>query len=180
MIDTLWTCPDFSKKKKQGLIEVGCGSGAIILTLASPPSMNIAIDRNFLAAVQTNENAKVNNIPLLSVVGHLLTPFRKGALPKTVLFNPPYLPADPELDRGLTEWDRMALIGGKRGDETAWELVKGLEKMQEAYIIFSTIATDGETIMKKAKQLKIEAEIVKTLSLGLETLLLIRFKNQKV
>ncbi|RMG30903.1 MAG: hypothetical protein D6732_15490 [Methanobacteriota archaeon] len=179
MIDGILNRSDFPKRKKEGLVEVGCGSGAVILTLSDPAQFNITIDRNFEAAVQTAENARINNLSICVVAGYLLTPFRRDGLPKTILFNPPYLPEDPEFDPYLSKADRLALIGGKKGDETAWKLVEGLEPTQEAFVIFSTIATNVTEIEMKAEELEVKWELVATLSLGLENLLLVHFKSQK-
>lgn len=179
MIDGITAMENYPEIRRRGIIEVGCGSGAVILTIIDQKAFNIAIDRNLHAAYQTLENAKINGISIPIVVGDKLTPFRKGSLPPTVLFNPPYLPEDPEQDKFLRDTELLALIGGKRGDEIAWSLLGEIEPYQDSFVIFSTIAVSLSEINQISKAKKLEAKLVRSKSLGLETLLLINFKIQK-
>ncbi len=161
-------------------MEIGCGSGSIILAISKCEGRDIAIDMNYEATKLTKQNAEMNGCPLQVIAGHFNSPIRKGGMPKNVLFNPPYLPADPEMDKSLSDNERLALIGGQRGDETAWDMINRLESSQQAFIIFSSIATTPTEIKRRGqKEFHRDVEIVGELSLGLETLWAIQFKSQK-
>lgn len=124
-------------------IEIGCGTGIIILSIAKKnPNLNfLAIDLNFEAAKLTLQNSILNKIPNLQVLtGDLLSCFRKGTLPKYILFNPPYLPKDPVLDDPLPFNDLIQFVGGPNGYELSSKLIEEIENDAILYIIISSVS----------------------------------------
>jgi len=87
-------------------LEVGCGSGYVAARVAETGADVVAADLNPHACRQARERG------LQAVRADLVSPFRDGAF-DAVLFNPPYLPADPDAER--SDWMEVALTGGENG-----------------------------------------------------------------
>ncbi|MFB6109089.1 MAG: HemK2/MTQ2 family protein methyltransferase [Haloplanus sp.] len=88
-------------------LEVGTGSGWVAERVADETDCTVlASDVNPHACRTARDRG-------LDVVrADLVSPFRTGSL-DTVLFNPPYLPTDPDNDWG--DWMERALSGGESG-----------------------------------------------------------------
>ncbi len=88
-------------------LEVGTGSGWVAAKVdAETDARVVASDLNPHACQQARERG------LEVVRGSLVDPFADGAF-DTVLFNPPYLPTDPENE--WDDWMEAALSGGESG-----------------------------------------------------------------
>jgi release factor glutamine methyltransferase len=95
------------------VLEVGTGSGYVAVELAAATGARVtASDLNPHACRAARERAGEAGVALPVVRGDLTDPFRDGAFDR-VLFNPPYLPRDPDAERD----DPMeyALTGGEDG-----------------------------------------------------------------
>lgn len=89
------------------VLEVGTGSGWVARQVADATGARVvASDVNPHACRAARERG------LAVVRGNLLTPFGAGAF-DAVLFNPPYLPTDPENE--WDDWMEQALSGGESG-----------------------------------------------------------------
>lgn len=100
------------------VIDVGCGSGAIAVTLAleCPGLRVLATDRSLDAIVLARGNARSLGARVAFAHGDLLSAFR-GTFP-LIVSNPPYVPDEdfPGLQREVVEHEpRMALSGGRGG-----------------------------------------------------------------
>jgi release factor glutamine methyltransferase len=102
-------------------LEVGTGSGWVAATVARETDATVvASDVNPGACRQARErgrrlvDAGEAETPVEAVRADLVAPFRDGAF-DTVLFNPPYLPTDP--DNEWDDWMETALSGGESGRE---------------------------------------------------------------
>jgi release factor glutamine methyltransferase len=88
-------------------LEVGTGSGWVAERVAAETDADVvASDLNPHACRAARERG------LAVVRADLVAPFREGSF-DTVLFNPPYLPTDPDNDWG--DWMERALSGGESG-----------------------------------------------------------------
>ncbi|SFC44103.1 release factor glutamine methyltransferase [Halobiforma haloterrestris] len=89
------------------VLEVGTGSGYVADRIAEETDARvIAADLNPHAVRQARERG------LETVRADLVSPFADGAF-DAVLFNPPYLPTDP--DNEWDDWMEAALSGGEDG-----------------------------------------------------------------
>lgn len=89
------------------VLEVGTGSGWVAERVAAETDCEVvASDLNPHACRQARDRG------LAVVRADLLAPFRASAF-ETVLFNPPYLPTDPDNEWG--DWMEHALSGGETG-----------------------------------------------------------------
>ena len=87
-----------SKLNPHRIVELGPGSGAISTFLASrfPSSSFIAIDINPKAVEATRKTAKYNNVGNIDVIqGSLLDCIHDNSV-DILMFNPPYVPSEPE------------------------------------------------------------------------------------
>lgn len=97
------------------VLEVGTGSGYVAVELAAATGARVtASDLNPHACRAARERAGEAGVALPVVRGDLTDPFRDGAFDR-VLFNPPYLPRDPDAERD--DWMEVALTGGETGRE---------------------------------------------------------------
>jgi release factor glutamine methyltransferase len=87
-------------------LEVGCGSGYVASEVATTGADVVASDLNPHACRQARARG------LEAVLADLVSAFRDSAF-DAVLFNPPYLPADPDAERD--DWMEVALTGGEDG-----------------------------------------------------------------
>lgn len=91
------------------VLEVGTGSGWVAETVAEETGARVVgSDLNPHACEQAAERG------VEAVRANLTSPFADGAF-DAVLFNPPYLPTDPENEWG--DWMEAALSGGETGRE---------------------------------------------------------------
>ena len=91
-----------NKRKFRELVEVGSGSGALIISVAEKINYGIATDIVLKAAYCSKQNitSAEYNHKIDVVVADTLSCFRAFSL-ETVVFNPPYLPLDPADDIDL-------------------------------------------------------------------------------
>ena len=89
------------------VLEVGTGSGYVAATVAERDGARVVgSDLNPHACRQARGRG------VEAVRADLLSPFRDGAF-DALLFNPPYLPTDPDDERD--DWMEVALSGGETG-----------------------------------------------------------------
>ena len=165
---------------KEEAIEIGCGSGFVILTIDqnNPKNNFIAIDLNFNAAQLTRINSQQNGIENVQILtGDLMTCFRKKSLPKQIIFNPPYLPRDSSLDDMLPFNDQIQFVGGEKGFELSSRIVQEIANDSILHIIISSASIKIEDFIS----LHTDKYITLTNSMRLEDgeeLYLLRVRNQ--
>jgi len=95
------------------VLDVGTGSGYVAARIAAETGAAVhASDVNPHACRRARTNARDEGVELSVVRGDLTRPFRAAAF-DWVVFNPPYLPADPDAERD--DWMERALSGGESG-----------------------------------------------------------------
>lgn len=98
---------DLSGTPADRTLEVGTGSGYVAERVDDETEVRaLGSDLNPHACTQTRDRG------VEVVRADLLAPFRDGAF-DAVLFNPPYLPSDPDAERD--DWMEVALSGGEDG-----------------------------------------------------------------
>jgi len=102
------------------IVDVGCGSGAIAISVALELNTPvIACDISPAALEVARHNAKTLGAPVRFVASDLLSPFAGRSL-AAVLSNPPYVPwhAREGLQREVRDFEpEVALFGGPTGNE---------------------------------------------------------------
>jgi methylase of polypeptide subunit release factors len=133
------------EKIAQGdLVEIGSGTGIIILSLAksNPNSSYYAVEINYEAALLTKKNSIVNEFDNIQIIcSNNLRPFRKNSLPKILVFNPPYLPVDPEIDPHTPKYELYQLVGGDKGYETLNDTISILSILDYPVTLYCIISS---------------------------------------
>lgn len=114
-------------------LDLGCGAGALAVTMAATSRRVMAVDINPRAVALTRVNASLNGVSQLeTAVGDLFEPLR-GARFDRIVSQPPFLPQVPD-SRHTT-----FLHGGSRGDELAMrvlaETLDHLDTGGRAYVL---------------------------------------------
>ncbi len=108
LLDAIEVAPD------ESFLEVGCGSGYILVNAATISYRIIGLDCSFEAVKNTKQNLLHNDLYEKAevFVSDLLKAIAPDSRFDVIAFNPPYLPSDED----RTELDH-ALVGGIRGTE---------------------------------------------------------------
>ncbi|MFN4196509.1 MAG: peptide chain release factor N(5)-glutamine methyltransferase [Caldimicrobium sp.] len=134
------------KGPKEGFIlELGCGSGIISITLLleCPQLKAVALDISEKALKITQFNAKIYNVDsrLFLLKGNWLSPIKKFPFFKAILSNPPYISENEweKLDPEVKLYEpKEALVGGEEGTEFQESILKeGSSYLtNDAFILF--------------------------------------------
>ncbi len=126
--------------ESERVLEVGTGSGYVAERVATETGAEVyASDLNPHAC----EQARARGLPV--VRADLTEPFRDAVFDR-VLFNPPYLPRNPDAERD--DWMEVALTGGETGREVV-----------EAFLdtVARVLTPDGSVLMLVSTLTDIEA-----------------------
>lgn len=106
-------------RQKVTLIDVGCGSGAISISLAKEESnfTVYASDISEKAIVVAKENTKTLEANVNFFVGDMLQPFIDQNMKVDILVsNPPYIPQEEVMEKSVVDFEpHVALFGGEDG-----------------------------------------------------------------
>lgn len=100
--------------------DLGTGSGAIILSLASerPDNLYYTVDISEKALAVARKNKTANDIKasVAFIRGNWFSPFRQGPVFDLVVSNPPYIPSDDiqGLEPEITRYEPMLALDGDR------------------------------------------------------------------
>lgn len=138
--------------------DIGTGSGAIALSLASEGSFDhvVAVDLSADALALARENAGRTGIGIDLVQGHLTSPLASGQF-DAVVGNPPYLSLDEykALDDSVREYEpRAALVSGADGLLATRELLDGALRVVRpgGWIALEIDATRGDLTRTLARE----------------------------
>lgn len=151
------------------VLEVGTGSGYVAASVAAETGAEVvASDLNPHACREAREHG----LPV--VRADLTTPFRDEVFDR-VLFNPPYLPRDPDAERD--DWMEVALTGGETGREVVEAFFDGVARVLapggSALLLVSTL-TDVAAVAAAADDRGLAAETVREESYPFERLAVLK------
>ena len=165
------------------VLEVGTGSGWVADRVAEETGARVvASDLNPAACRRARERAvaaRRDGRPGYDVVrGDLVAPFRAEAF-DAVLFNPPYLPTDPEAE--WDDWMERALSGGEDGraavDPFLADVGRVLAPGGAVLLLVSTL-TDPDAVREQARAHGLAATEVASESHPFEQLLVLRLTKR--
>lgn len=151
------------------VLDVGTGSGYVAARVAEETGAQVVgTDRNPHACRQARERG------IEAVRADLVTPFRDGVF-DAVLFNPPYLPTDPDHEWG--DWLELALSGGENGRRIIEPFVLDVPRVLapggRAFLLLSTL-TGVDAVRNSARSEGLTTEVVAEESHPFEKLLVLR------
>ena len=146
-------------------LEVGTGSGWVAeRLLAETDCTVVASDINPHACRQARDRG------LAVVRADLLGPFRSDSF-ETILFNPPYLPTDPDND--WDDWMEQALSGGTTGRKLIAPFLADAPRVLASggrVLLLVSSLTGFDAVLELAAEAGCEAETVREESFPFETL----------
>ncbi|AUV82344.1 methyltransferase [Salinigranum rubrum] len=161
------------------VLEVGTGSGWVAGEVARETRADVvASDLNPHACRQAREHARTladeSGVGFEVVTADLVSAFADGAF-DVVLFNPPYLPTDPDNDWG--DWMERALSGGESGRDVIEPFLdavgRALAPGGRVLLLVSSL-TGYETVLDYARERGFGAEKAVEESYPFETLTVVR------
>ncbi|KTG08655.1 methyltransferase [Haloprofundus marisrubri] len=162
-------------------LEVGTGSGWVAAKVAAETDADVvASDLNPHACEQAKARAdelQAERKDGFDVVrADLFSPFVDGAF-DTVLFNPPYLPTDP--DNEWSDWMEVALSGGESGRELIDPFVDDVGRVLadggQALLLVSSLSGYDE-VVERAEDQGFDVDVVAEESYPFETLSILRLR----
>ncbi len=121
----------FSPRSSPSIVEIGTGSGAISIALATelPQASIIAIDISPEALSVAKENAFSHGVRSIRFIeGNLFEPLERGRTPfDLIISNPPYIPTNeiPHLPPGIRDYEpAVAFDGGPDGLEFYRKIIR--------------------------------------------------------
>jgi release factor glutamine methyltransferase len=104
------------KVKPERVLDLGTGSGILALEAARFAKLIDAVDINKSALEFVKQQIKALNFNNINVFYSDLFSNVKGKY-DLIIFNPPYLPDEPEPGLGLSHLQKQDIIAGKKGNE---------------------------------------------------------------
>ncbi len=151
------------------VLEVGTGSGYVSEYVADETGARVVgADVNPHACERACERG------IEAVRADLVSPFRDGAF-DAVLFNPPYLPTDPEDERD--DWMEKALSGGESGREVIDPFLDAVGRVLapdgRVYLLVSSLS-GVEEVVSRAGENDFSAVALRDESFPFETLTILK------
>lgn len=147
------------------VLDVGTGSGYVGATVAAETNARvIGADLNPHAVRQASERG------IEVVRGDLVAPFRDASF-DVVLFNPPYLPTEPE--EAGDDWMELALSGGESGREVVDPFLRrvGRVLVPEGFVLLLVSTLTGvDDVVGVAAEQGFSAAVLEEQSFPFETL----------
>ena len=114
--------------KNIDIVDLGCGSGCIAISLKKELNCNIdAVDISGDALIVAQENAKLNNVDINYYQGNMLDPLNKKY--DVIISNPPYISYDEEImDIVKNNEPNIALYASDNGLFFYKEIIKNSKK----------------------------------------------------
>ena len=132
---------DIIKKKfnkKINILDIGCGSGAIAITLKKEfeDANTIGIDISNKALKLAKKNAKINNVNITFLQGNILSPLTNETF-DVVISNPPYIAYSEKIEEiVLNNEPHIALFTSNNGLYFYEEILKNIKKhLKKEYLI---------------------------------------------
>lgn len=146
--DTFQLIEAVEVKEGDTVLEIGTGCGIVALECVRIGADVICSDLNPYAVTLAKQNYLINKPSLKGSFeirqGDLFSVINRDERFDVIIFNPPYLPTQPEDRIGGTGWFDIATDGGVDGLELTKRFIEGLskhlKKTGHAYFVFSSLS----------------------------------------
>ena len=139
-------------KRQASVIDLGAGSGAISIAIASqvPTAHVIAVENDEQALVWLRKNIEASNVDV-RIVPEDVSSALVGVRADLVVANPPYIPDDQDLAFEVKNFEPFsALFGGKDGMDTPRAFIAAASRLLKDEGIF--VMEHGEDQAKSVEQ----------------------------
>ena len=154
----------FFPEGKVHCVDIGTGSGAIAVTIAceEPRVVMDATDISEEALEKAKGNAETNGAKISFFAGDMVKPLIEAGRKYDVLIcNPPYIPADEEMERSVVDFEpHVALFGGSDGLRFYREIFRDCRQVlrEKAFMAFEMGWNQREAMSALVKELLPEAQ----------------------
>lgn len=143
------------KHKQLTCVDVGCGSGAIGITvqLENPAITVFGTDIDKKCLTVSKKNNQLFNTTLVFCHGDLLAPLKNKKV-DVVLANLPYVPNDFGVNKAALSEPHIAIFGGNDGLDLYRRLFEQIQKLkhQPSYVLTESLPTQHASLNKIARQ----------------------------
>jgi len=180
--DSLLLADVVEKKKLKGdILDIGCGSGLLAIIMAKAAEVT-AVDVCSLAVKTTLQNAEINKIKLKAIQSDLFSKV-KGKF-DLVVFNPPYLPAQPSANldgqpidaKDANAYNDITYSGGEKGRTVITKFIKNvkkyLKKNGKILLLISSLTGEKE-VLALFKENQFKTKIIAKQKIPFEELMVI-------
>ncbi|MFB6131359.1 MAG: HemK2/MTQ2 family protein methyltransferase [Salinigranum sp.] len=165
------------------VLEVGTGSGWVAERIAVETDARVvACDLNPAACRQARDRALAlaadGGRGFEVVRADLVSPFREASF-DAVVFNPPYLPTDP--DNEWDDWMEVALSGGETGRAVVDPFLDAVGRVltpDGAVLLLISTLTGYDEVLDRAERNGFRAEALRRESFPFETLTVLRLSPE--
>ncbi|MBE6109530.1 MAG: peptide chain release factor N(5)-glutamine methyltransferase [Erysipelotrichaceae bacterium] len=167
--------------------DIGTGSGAIAIavSLEEPKVRMRATDISEEALQTASKNAEINGAEIEFTAGDMLEPLiEKGVKLDILISNPPYIPADEQMEKSVVDFEpHVALFGGSDGLYFYRKIFAGCRSLlkEKAFMAFEMGWDQRERMSRLVEEMLPEAdyEIVRDMN-GKDRMLFVYFNlNRK-
>jgi release factor glutamine methyltransferase len=154
----------FFPEGKVHCVDIGTGSGAIAVTIAceEPRVVMDATDISEEALEKAKGNAETNGAKISFFAGDMVKPLIEAGRKYDVLIcNPPYIPADEEMERSVVDFEpHVALFGGSDGLRFYREIFRDCRSVlkEKAFMAFEMGWNQREAMSALVQELLPEAQ----------------------
>ncbi len=159
-------------------LDVGTGTGILAIKMALLGCDTVASDISDRAVRLALRNAHTNGVEIHVVQGNLSHHFREHSF-DLVVFNPPYLPEEPDPTIELS----ISWSGGARGRKLIEGLLKDLPRILKERgraLILHASYNNPELTLKRVSKLGLKGEIIGRRKLPFHELLVVEIKSVRV
>lgn len=175
----------FSNVPTIDVADVGCGSGAIGISVAleEPKVHLIASDISEDALEVAKLNAEKLGVNVSFYQGDMAKPIIEANKKVDVLLcNPPYIPSDEQMEKSVVEYEpHVALFGGKDGFQFYRSVLKDANQLLKGngYGVFEIGYDQKEGLLEIVKQLQPQAnaKVIKDMN-GKDRILIVEFNYE--
>ena len=164
MIEELNNLIAHNKKEDQTVVDVGTGSGALIISakISHPEIRAYATDISSEAIAVASHNCSMHKVDINLFTGDLLSPLPKNILSKQiyVMANLPYVPDAWQINPPAMREPRIAIFGGKDGLRLYDKLFHQLKNTNCRYLLSESLPPQHDELSKMARSFGYE--LIKT------------------
>jgi len=177
--DTFLLAVNLQVSKGEFVLDMGTGCGILAILAAEKAEKVLAVDINPYAIKCAKKNVEINGVKnkIEFILGDLFSPIKPEEVFDLIMFNAPYLPAEPDEEKS---WIEKAWSGGKTGrkviDRFIFNSPKFLRRNGRILLVQSSLSGINESL-KAFQKLGLETRIIAEVKVPFERIVLIEARR---